>query len=116
MAKSFVKIESNYRCMIAGKNILQFSLPTFEYFSLSMNVHVTEPAYVEASIDNGTTWKHIIEWKHPGRDAEKWEEFYASGIMGLGWDEVGDLSSFPSKKAINENDSRFERKSPGKGH
>lgn len=70
MAKSFVKIESNYRCMIAGKNILQFSLPTFEYFSISMNVHVTEPAYVEASIDNGTTWKHIIEWKHPGRDAE----------------------------------------------
>lgn len=38
----------------------------------------------------------------PGRDAEKWDEFYASGIMGLGWDEVGDLSSFPSKKAINE--------------
>lgn len=27
----------------------------------------------------------------PGENASKWEEFYNIGIMGLGWDEIGDL-------------------------
>ena len=69
-AASFIKSAGNYRCMPVGKNVLQFSLPTFDYYKIAMNVHVTEPAYVEASIDGGKTWKHIIEWKHPGRDEE----------------------------------------------
>lgn len=69
-AASFIKSAGNYRCMPVGKNVLQFSLPTFDYYKIAMNVHVTEPSYVEASIDGGKTWKHIIEWKHPGRDEE----------------------------------------------
>ncbi len=28
----------------------------------------------------------------PGENASKWEEFYNNGIMGLGWDEIGDLN------------------------
>lgn len=34
----------------------------------------------------------------PGHNASKWEEFYAQGIMGIGWDEMGDLSQYPSKE------------------
>lgn len=30
----------------------------------------------------------------PGEDAHKWEEFYNSGTMGLGWDELGDYLQY----------------------
>ncbi len=34
----------------------------------------------------------------PGKDAEKWNEFYEAGIMGLGWYELGDFSQYQTKK------------------
>lgn len=38
----------------------------------------------------------------PGENAFKWEEFYNEGIMGLGWDQLGDLDQYPSKKDIKK--------------
>ena len=38
----------------------------------------------------------------PGDNACKWDEFYAAGIMGLGWSGIGDLSSFDSKDAMKK--------------
>jgi len=36
----------------------------------------------------------------PGYNSSKWEEFYSQGIMGIGWDEMGDLRQYPSKDAM----------------
>ena len=36
----------------------------------------------------------------PGENAIKWEEFYNQGIMGLGWDNLGDLDDYKSKNEI----------------
>lgn len=36
----------------------------------------------------------------PGENASMWEDFYRDGIMGLGWDELGDLTSYESKDDI----------------
>lgn len=36
----------------------------------------------------------------PGNGAEYWDEFYNKGIMGLGWDEIGDYSQYDSKEEI----------------
>ncbi|WP_003545502.1 AAA family ATPase [Desulfotomaculum nigrificans] len=36
----------------------------------------------------------------PGNKSSKWEEFYSQGIMGIGWDEMGDLKQYPSKDAM----------------
>ena len=33
----------------------------------------------------------------PGDGAAYWDEFYNAGIMGIGWDQIGDLSVFNSK-------------------
>lgn len=33
----------------------------------------------------------------PGSGAHKWNEFYQAGIIGIGWDEMGDLSRYASK-------------------
>jgi 5-methylcytosine-specific restriction enzyme B len=36
----------------------------------------------------------------PGEKSSKWDEFYSKGIMGIGWDEMGDLKQYPSKDAM----------------
>lgn len=36
----------------------------------------------------------------PGHNASKWDEFYSQGIMGIAWDEMGDLKMFSSKEAM----------------
>ncbi len=36
----------------------------------------------------------------PGENAEKWDEFYERGVMGIGWSELGDLSFYATKKEI----------------
>jgi 5-methylcytosine-specific restriction endonuclease McrBC GTP-binding regulatory subunit McrB len=38
----------------------------------------------------------------PGEKAELWEEFYNNKIMGLGWDELGDLNNYETKKEIKQ--------------
>ena len=36
----------------------------------------------------------------PGEDASFWEEFYQKGIIGIGWDKVGNLSKFSTRDQI----------------
>ncbi len=38
----------------------------------------------------------------PGEGSYMWEEFYKSGIMAIGWGEIGNLLDFDSKEAIKE--------------
>ncbi len=44
----------------------------------------------------------------PGEGADLWEEFYKLGIMGLGWDELGDLSNYKTKNEIQERLQQLE--------
>lgn len=36
----------------------------------------------------------------PGEGSRMWEVFYAKSIMGIGWDEMGDLKQYPTKEAM----------------
>ena len=46
--------------------------------------------------DSGVRETHY--WMYaPGEQAYKWDEFYDAGIMGIGWDWIGDLSKYDSK-------------------
>lgn len=58
-------------------------------------------------------YKHLMEssknkfsrkyWLYsPGEQASNWDEFYGSGIMGLGWDHVGNLRKYNSKDDIEK--------------
>ncbi len=38
----------------------------------------------------------------PGENSRWWDEFYENGIIGIGWDELGDLSDYATKEAIKE--------------
>jgi Cdc6-like AAA superfamily ATPase len=47
----------------------------------------------------------------PGRQAMYWDEFFRAGIMGLGWDEVGNLSSCADRESIQR---KLKKIYPGK--
>ncbi|SOC19529.1 5-methylcytosine-specific restriction protein B [Ureibacillus xyleni] len=51
-----------------------------------------------SDIDNKNEKKYWIY--APGTNASEWEDFYAKGIMGIGWEELGDLKQYPSKEAM----------------
>lgn len=36
----------------------------------------------------------------PGEGSRKWEEFRSQGIMGIGWDDLGDLAQYPDREAM----------------
>jgi len=38
----------------------------------------------------------------PGEQSYKWDEFYENGIMGIGWDYLGDLNDYKNKEAIRK--------------
>jgi 5-methylcytosine-specific restriction protein B len=38
----------------------------------------------------------------PGPRASEWDEFSSANIMALGWDELGDLASYPNREAIRQ--------------
>jgi len=38
----------------------------------------------------------------PGENAHKWQEFYEKRIMGLGWDEIGDLKQYDNRDDIKK--------------
>ncbi len=56
---------------------------------------------VEEAINNERNTNEKRYWIYaPGSNSSKWEEFYSQGIMGIGWDELGDLRQYPSKDAM----------------
>lgn len=54
-------------------------------------------------IGQSTNTSHIRYWLYaPGENAKNWNEFFANGIMALGWDELGDLREYRSRTEIKE--------------
>lgn len=57
----------------------------------------------KCSNNNNEEVDTIHYWLYsPGDGASCWEEFCDAGIMGIGWDEIGDLSAFNSKSEIKQ--------------
>ena len=65
----------------------------------------TAELWQQTSLANPTRY-----WLYaPGENASKWEEFYNEGIMGLGWDQLGDLDQYASKKEIKKRLQELEK-------
>ena len=56
--------------------------------------------------DDVLTDKNVTKVRYwlysPGKNAERWDEFYNAGIMAIGWDKIGDLSAYDSKEAMKQ--------------
>ena len=68
-AASFIKDKQRYTAMLTGKETITLNLPTFDHWTLSGNVYVTDDSYIEAIVE-GTTRK-IFKWKSSGNN---WED------------------------------------------
>ena len=76
------------------------SFPELSYYAWKSNqLGKTEETTttVDSNIKETNYWIYS-----PGDNASMWDEFYKSGIMGIGWDDVTDLKGFSSKEEIKE--------------
>ena len=78
-AASFIKDKQKYTAMLTGKETITLNLPTFDHWTLSGNVYVTDDSYIEAVVE-GTTRK-IFMWKSEGND---WKDRSCAWATGWG--------------------------------
>lgn len=84
----------------AGKSVDMTSVMASDIFK---NVLSSSPSKKEKNIDAlADEDVHTVRyWLYaPGEGSCMWDEFYTSGIMAIGWGEIGDLSTFDSKDAM----------------
>ena len=84
----------------AGKSVDMTSEMASDIFK---NVLSSSPSKKEKNIDAlADEDVHTVRyWLYaPGEGSCMWDEFYTSGIMAIGWGEIGDLSTFVSKDAM----------------
>jgi hypothetical protein len=80
-----------YKSFLGEKNLISFIKDRFENTSLSIKQY----------------WLYA-----PGENARNWEEFFKDGIIGLGWDEIGDLKEYDTRDEIK---SALDNAYGGKG-
>lgn len=55
------------------------------------------------SNQNGEIDDTINYWAYsPGNNSEYWEDFYNEGVIGLGWDYLGDLNNYQNREEIEK--------------
>ena len=84
LKESIVGVEE-FKAFKAGNQGTNFSAAEEEFNALLKMTKLSDPNY----------WIYA-----PGRNAEHWEAFYNEGIMGIGWDELGDLKQYKTKEDI----------------
>lgn len=65
-AASYMKDAASYSAMTSGKNTIDLSLPTFDYYLIGKNVYQSEDSRIKVVIDGDTT--SIFAWKNLGND------------------------------------------------
>lgn len=77
------------------------SFPELSYCAWKNSQEETTDEPTTKRVDSNV--KETNYWIYsPGDNACMWDEFYKLGIMGIGWDEVGNLKDFSSKEKIKE--------------
>ncbi len=62
------------------------------------NIHFTETNLLHEPNSEYSTRRIWV--MAPGKNGNLWDEFYANGIAGIGWDEIGDLSNYSSRDDV----------------
>ena len=83
------------------KNILEHS--NVEYKTFPQLSDVAWESRSASNTDEGATGADTISGTRywifaPGENARLWDEFYKAGIMGIGWDALGDLSQYDNRQ------------------
>ena len=68
-AASYMKDAASYTAMLSGKNTIDLTLPTFDYYLVGANVYQSERSRIKAVVDKDTV--DIFAWKSLGNN---WEQ------------------------------------------
>lgn len=91
-AQSIGYTEASKNYAVLNRFILSKKSSEQDYFDY------TSELWKKTTLANATKY-----WLYaPGENAHKWDEFYEEGIMGLGWDELGDLDEYANKSEIKK--------------
>ena len=93
-----------------GSQLKDFKELSYEAWRYSEEVNMEmkrEKAQEEKKTKGAAVADEDVETTHywiysPGNDAAIWDECYADGIMAIGWDSIGDLSTFSSKDDMKQ--------------
>lgn len=109
-AKKYLNLDNVNRKYLNKHGIDVNEMPDFETYVKYMEraQEIFNKPFCEISYDAWLDSKQPIDkptepnyWLYaPGEGAEFWDEFYASGIMAIGWDYLGDLKKYGSKEEI----------------
>lgn len=88
------------------KDFKELSFEAWKYSS-QVNEEIKEQKKAKAALEQKGSGlaDDDVETTHywiysPGDKASKWDEFYERGVMGLGWNEIGDYSQYSSKEEM----------------
>jgi Cdc6-like AAA superfamily ATPase len=97
-------IEINFECKKAIDKLPEFQNWPYEKIGTFIWENYRP---IEEEKSNNSKIKY---WLYaPGENAELWDEFYKEGIMGLGWDELGDLNDYSSKEELTTKLQELEK-------
>ena len=82
---------------LANENNFDLSFGDEIFEGVTTKKEKTSSALADDDVDTIRYWIYS-----PGENSCKWEEFYKTGIMGIGWSGIGDLSAFDSKDAMKK--------------
>jgi 5-methylcytosine-specific restriction enzyme B len=89
-------IVSHYLEIVGRKTELPIYLELDQFFSFLFE------QYGKAK-DEATEASDIQYWLlAAGENSHKWDDFYQNGIVAIGWEELGDLQQYKSKREITE--------------
>jgi len=90
-------VELNYECRKYFSDLTEFKNWHYEKLSSLIWAHYRKDLDDVITVQN----EKVKYWLYaPGANADMWEEFYSLGIMGLGWDELGNLEQYPDKVSL----------------
>ena len=90
-----------------ASDLKDFKELSFEAWKYSEHVNKEKKAENQRENKGAAVADEGVETTHywiysPGDGAECWDEFYSKGIMGIGWDAIGDLSVFNTKHEMKQ--------------
>lgn len=105
-AKYFLLVESLRNYLQSSKSRLKdFKELSFEAWRYSEQVNRERAAEKKAASKAASSLADDVDTVHywiyaPGEGSSMWDEFYHTGIMAIGWGEIGDLRDFDTKDAM----------------
>ena len=99
--KAIAPLIESYKSIIGKRSNTTIPLEVDQFFSWIYMNYV--PDEEDTDDDEVEETEGVNYWIFaPGKDANKWDEFYNQGVMGIGWEFIGDIRKYKSKAELVE--------------